>query len=95
MKHVHLLITGHVQGVGFRDWLVRKAAKLHLTGWVRNLGADTVETVLSGEDNAVDTCVQLCWHGPSLAHVNHISLTETTAPEEPFFIRRSSIASHG
>lgn len=94
MKHVHLLITGHVQGVGFRDWLVRKAAKLRLAGWVRNVGTDTVETVLSGEDDAVDACVELCRHGPSLARVSHVSITEAAAPEESGFTRRSSIASH-
>lgn len=93
MKTLHLVITGRVQGVGFRDWLVRKATKLHLTGWVRNMGADTVETLLSGEDDAVDSCVQLCWHGPSLASVTHISISETSAPEEAFFIRRASIPS--
>lgn len=94
MKHVHLLITGQVQGVGFREWLVRKAAKLRLAGWVRNVGIDTIEAVLSGEDDAVDNCVELCRHGPSLAKVSQVCVTETTAPEEPFFIRRNSIASH-
>jgi acylphosphatase len=93
MKTLHLFIIGRVQGVGFRDWLVRKAAKLRLTGWVRNVDADTVETVLSGEDDAVDTCVQLCWHGPSMASVSHINSTETKTPEQSFFIRRGSIPS--
>ncbi len=77
----------------FRDWLVRKAAKLRLTGWVRNVGADTVETVLSGEDDAVDACVQLSWHGPSMASVSHIKITETKMHEEKFFMRRGSIPS--
>ena len=94
MKHVHLLITGQVQGVGFRDWLVRKAAKLQLAGWVRNVGTDIVEAVLSGENDAVDSCVGLCRHGPSLAKVSHISITEATAPEAPGFVKRSSTASH-
>jgi len=93
MKTLHLFITGRVQGVGFRDWLVRKATKLRLTGWVRNVGTDTVETVVSGKDDAVDACTQLCWHGPSMASVSHINTTETTAPEESFFIQRSSIPS--
>jgi acylphosphatase len=94
MKHLHLRITGQVQGVGFRDWLVRKATKLQLSGWVRNAGADTVETVLSGEDDAVDACVQLCRHGPPMAHVNNVHATATTAPGEPGFTKRSSVASH-
>jgi acylphosphatase len=91
MKTLHLLITGRVQGVGFRDWLVRKAMQLQLNGWVRNVDMDTVETILSGADDAVDACVQLCWRGPSQAKVNQISVTETTLPAEPGFNRKSSI----
>jgi acylphosphatase len=92
MKAVHLLISGHVQGVGFRDWLVQEATQRGLAGWVRNKGREYVEAVLSGEDDAVDACVHLCWQGPALARVSHVGITETAAPEASFFTRRSSVA---
>ena len=93
MKSLHLLITGRVQGVGFRDWLEQEARQRRLAGWVRNLGRDTVEAVISGPGAAVDECVQACWQGPPLAAVRNVSITETTKPAAPGFLRRSSVAS--
>jgi acylphosphatase len=93
MKSLHLLITGRVQGVGFRDWLIHEAKKLGLAGWVRNFDSDTVEAVISGPEEAIDLCVQRCWRGPSLADVTDIRVTETPPPAEPGFLRRSSITS--
>lgn len=93
MKTLHLLITGRVQGVGFRDWLIHEAAQFGLTGWVRNRGSDQVEAVISGPGDAVDRCVQRCWTGPALAAVNNIHISEAPPPREPSFTRRNSIAS--
>ena len=93
MKTLHLLITGRVQGVGFRDWLMHEAMQRGLTGWVRNCGLDTVEAVISGPAEAVDGCVKLCWRGPALAAVSAVSATQTTPPAAPGFIRRSSVSS--
>jgi acylphosphatase len=93
MKSLHLLITGRVQGVGFRDWLIHDAKKRGLTGWVRNIGSSSVEAVISGPDDAVDLCVQRCWRGPALAEVTDISITETAPPSEPGFTRRSTVTS--
>ena len=57
MKALHLLITGRVQGVGFRDWLIQEATARGLTGWVRNVNRDKVEAVICGPDEAVELCV--------------------------------------
>ncbi len=93
MKSQHLLITGHVQGVGFRDWLAHKATRLGLAGWVRNMDHDTVEAVICGEDGAVDQCVNLCRRGPVSAKVDAINITNTPPPSEAGFVRRSSVFS--
>jgi acylphosphatase len=91
MKSLHLLITGRVQGVGFRDWLIREAKRLSLSGWVRNIGADTVEAIIAGPDEAIDLCLQRCWRGPALAEVTDIHIEEAPPPAEPGFARRSTI----
>jgi acylphosphatase len=92
MKSLHLLISGRVQGVGFRDWLIHEAMKRGLTGWVRNVNHDKVEAVICGQDDVVDDCVQRCWQGPGSAKVNDISITDTPPPDEAGFTRRSSVS---
>ena len=88
MKSLRLLINGRVQGVGYRDWLVWKASGLGLTGWVRNLGRDQVEAVLSGEDSAVDAALAACHRGPRAARVDAITTEDIAAPEMKGFVRR-------
>jgi acylphosphatase len=46
---LHFLIRGRVQGVGFRWFVHREAAELHLRGWVRNTGSGDVEVVVTGD----------------------------------------------
>jgi acylphosphatase len=92
MKSLHLLITGRVQGVGFRDWLVHEATQRGLTGWVRNVNRDKVEAVIAGPDEAVDDCVQHCWRGPNLAKVNDISIMDAPFPGDSGFTQRSSVS---
>lgn len=49
----HLLVTGAVQGVGFRFWSTRRATALGLTGYARNLVDGRVEIEAQGEPDAV------------------------------------------
>jgi acylphosphatase len=46
----HFLVEGRVQGVGFRWFVQREAAQLHLRGWVRNTEDGRVEVVASGDE---------------------------------------------
>ncbi|HXY57237.1 MAG TPA: acylphosphatase [Methylocystis sp.] len=66
------LITGLVQGVGFRAFVVREAGRLELAGWVRNRGFDQVEAALQGEAEALDVFAVLAQRGPALAEVEHL-----------------------
>jgi len=47
----HYLISGRVQGVGFRWFVHREAAELNLNGWVRNLPSGEVECVAAGPED--------------------------------------------
>ncbi len=84
----HLIITGLVQGVGYRDWLVATARALGLSGWVRNLNDGAVEALLAGEADAVQECLRACRRGPRLAVVESITETLAGPPEESGFIKR-------
>jgi acylphosphatase len=68
----HAVITGRVQGVGFR-WRARETAQsLHIKGWVRNNADGTVETWAEGEKTALDQFLSWLQQGPSYARVDHV-----------------------
>jgi len=50
MKRYHLLVSGRVQGVGFRWYVKDLARKQNLAGWVRNLSSGQVEIIAEGEE---------------------------------------------
>ncbi len=93
MKATHLLITGRVQGIGFRDWLVAEANRLGLDGWVRNIGYDKVEALIAGDTEAVEECLRACRRGPPMAAVDSITDTHAEPPSEPGFVKRASLPS--
>jgi len=54
MKKLHLVVSGIVQGVGFRWYTQRIAKSLGLTGWVRNLQNGDVEIVVEGKNDIIE-----------------------------------------
>ncbi|MGI9295035.1 MAG: acylphosphatase [Pseudomonadales bacterium] len=68
----HLLISGFVQMVGYRDFTRRMALKYELNGWCRNLADGRVEAMLCGAEDNVLKCISELKKGPQLARVNHI-----------------------
>lgn len=80
MAAVKLVISGRVQGVGYRYWLAGEARRSGIDGWARNTAGGNVEAVLSGEAGAVDALAGQCRRGPPAAIVDAI---ETEAAEQP------------
>jgi acylphosphatase len=70
----HLRISGHVQGVGFRYSMQREAARLGLTGWVRNRRDGSVEALAQGNDAAVAALTAWARRGPAGARVADVKL---------------------
>lgn len=83
----HVLISGRVQGVGYRAWVAREAARRALSGWVRNLESGNVEAVFAGERQAVDGMIAACREGPRLAQVESVEAVETEHASSGFEIR--------
>jgi acylphosphatase len=87
----HLLISGQVQRVYFRDTTLRLAQELGLSGWVRNRRDGRVEAVIQGNPTAVATLVDWCRDGPPLAHVETVEvLDEPPDPSLTSFTVRST-----
>lgn len=66
----HYIISGRVQGVGYRAWSKKQLEKLKLFGWVRNLSDGRVELlVLNGNQGSLENVEPLLLKGPLLASV--------------------------
>ena len=76
MKHIHVYVSGTVQGVFFRVSAKEKADKLGITGWIKNLSDGRVETVFEGEDDQINNMLAWCMMGPNGASVDHIEKFE-------------------
>lgn len=90
MRARRVLIRGRVQGVGYRDWMVRQADRLGVRGWVRNRPDGTVEALVAGEEAAVQALLSACRRGPLLAQVEGIAEEFADPPAEPGFLRLPS-----
>jgi acylphosphatase len=74
-----LLISGRVQGVGFRYHIEARAAAEGVHGWVRNLPDGRVEALIEGDEEAVDRVEAAARRGPASADVDDVRV-EITAP---------------
>ncbi|MFH1036946.1 MAG: acylphosphatase [Patescibacteria group bacterium] len=70
----HVLVSGRVQGVFFRDGMKRKAEKLEVRGWVKNLKDGRLEAVFEGEKENVRKMVEWVKGGPLLADVKKLEV---------------------
>lgn len=70
---IRLLISGRVQGVGFRYWAHQQATRIGLSGWVKNLYDGTVECECQGEEQQVEEFIGYCSSGPARSSVTNIS----------------------
>lgn len=77
MTAKRLIISGRVQGVGFRYWISAQAEALGVSGWVRNRRDGTVEAVVDGDPAAVEELLRACRRGPRMADV--ATIEETSA----------------
>jgi acylphosphatase len=87
MNCKRLIISGRVQGVGFRVWMVERARDLGVSGWVRNRIDGSLEALVAGDTAAVEELLRLCRRGPRMAEV--VSIEEDLAdPPEHFGFRQ-------
>lgn len=91
MESIHLEISGRVQGVGFRWFVVDKARQLRLSGWVRNRPDGRVEIAACGSADALAELESAVTSGPPGAQVKKVSRLAEVAGDSlqtPFAIVR-------
>ncbi len=86
---VHVLVSGVVQGVGYR-MSARDAALHHgLAGWVKNLPDGRVEAAFEGGSEAVEAMIRWCRQGPPAAAVDEVAVEyQELEGAQTFEIRR-------
>ena len=79
LSRVRVRAHGLVQGVFFRGEARTRAESLGVSGWIANLPDGSVEAVLEGDEERVESMVRWCRHGPSGARVDELEVVR----EEP------------
>ena len=74
-------VYGRVQGVFFRQWTVKQADALGVSGWVHNARDGSVEAHLAGEEDAVAKLIDHMRRGPPQARVEDLTV-EPVEPED-------------
>jgi acylphosphatase len=86
---VHVLVSGIVQGVGFRYFVYHKAIDLDLAGYVRNLFSGDVEIEAEGDRSLVEEFIEQVKAGPRAAHVTDVKIEwiKCTAAQSHFEVQ--------
>ena len=71
---VNIKITGKVQGVGFRYFVLRQAQELGITGWVSNKSNGHVEAMAQGDKEDLDQFIAKVKQGPAFSRVDDLIL---------------------
>jgi acylphosphatase len=77
------VVSGLVQGVGYRFFVQRTALGLGLAGWVRNLADGTVEVHALGPEDALATLEQALRRGPAHARVTGVAASALGVEADP------------
>ncbi len=75
-KHVKIIVSGRVQGVGFRYQTYQEAINYGIHGFVKNQLDGTVLIEAEGDETNIDMFIEWCKHGPSLSRVDNLKIIE-------------------
>ncbi len=78
----HLIISGRVQGVGFRAFTLKNAKELDIKGWVKNTYNGDVEAVICGSKVAISQMVSQLKKGPRWASVDNVNIISNSVEGE-------------
>jgi acylphosphatase len=70
----HIIVSGMVQGVGYRYFVMRLAKRMQLTGWARNLYSGEVEILVEGQRGSIESFIKDLWTGNPSALVRNVEV---------------------
>lgn len=81
MIQLHIIVSGKVQGVGYRYFSQMKAVQYEVTGWVRNLSDSSVEIVAVGNKDQLNAFIEDLRRGNPFSVIEDIQVTECDVTE--------------
>ncbi|MCM8541394.1 MAG: acylphosphatase [Lentisphaeraceae bacterium] len=82
MLRFHILVSGRVQGVGYRYFAEEKARRSRVSGWVKNLPDGRVEAEIQGQEGDLLELISILRKGPPLGIVKDIVKYEVPLEEK-------------
>jgi len=83
MRYKKIIVSGNVQGVGFREFLRKEASRLGgLRGYAKNLKSGDLEIMLAGDNEKVNLFMKICRRGPLLASVKEVHEEEVDSEDD-------------
>lgn len=76
MIRYHIIVSGTVQGVGFRYFTLYKANSLNITGWVRNMSNEMVEINAQADKHTLSNFISILRKGNGFSSIDDISIKE-------------------
>lgn len=76
MTQYEITITGRVQGVGFRYFVLQKANEMEIKGWVKNTVEGGVIVMAQGIEEELKTFIDFLYIGPTLSRVDRITVNK-------------------
>lgn len=89
MIQLRIIVSGKVQGVGYRYFSQMKAVQYGVKGWAKNLPDGSVEIIAQGNKNQLDPFIEELRKGNPFSKINHLDITEMeqTEPYHSFTIK--------
>ena len=83
-RSYRFLVSGRVQGVGFRWFVQRAADRVGINGWARNLRNGTVEILAQGPQESLDRLQEMLEEGTTLSTVDNVEKSDVTSEVDTF-----------
>lgn len=83
-KSYRFLVSGRVQGVGFRWFVLRAADRLGATGWVKNRNDGRVEVLAQGDPKTLDRLHEMLEEGSAISRVENVEKSDVTSEVDTF-----------
>jgi acylphosphatase len=83
MRYKHIIISGRVQGVGFREFLRRETSMIGgLSGYAKNLKDGNLEIFVKGDEEKIKKLIEKCKKGPLLSSIKDIKIEDVELEDD-------------